>query len=209
MVTWLVPAVMIPEKVPPRLPVPVFTDNCTGVLEVTFCGTSELSTAFTITLNGAATIGDAPALTETTFSFTGGGHLFGEDYSFTYENDNFGGDGGDRFRTVGLQVQVGDFSAGFNVFTGDPGMDDRNDYVLKGEGMGPNGTYTGHTSDKWRMGAAYVGYQNYRAGWNSEGVRNVIQNKMHDWLDIPRFRVLPIEGSFYGGYFTKNRYTTW
>ena len=46
------------------------------------------------------------------------------DFRFTYENDGapFGksgiGDGNDRYRTAAVSMSVGEFSAGFNLFTG-------------------------------------------------------------------------------------------
>src|ERR1700686_4336165 len=51
MVTELVPAVMEPEVVPPRVPVPLVRDNCTAVDATTLAGFPFASCACTVTLN--------------------------------------------------------------------------------------------------------------------------------------------------------------
>jgi RHS repeat-associated protein len=136
-------------------------------------------------------------ITNGTSQRTGLFKIGGQNWNLQYENDwhpvltDFLGasDGGDRFRTAALKLSIKDFSAGFNLFTGDPN-------VGKDRPIDPNilqETYNGGTSDKYRLGAAFFGYQNYRVGANSERIRHSIQNRLsHDILNpgTPHFKVL-------------------
>ena len=139
-----------------------------------------------------------------------------------YENDWFfgapNGDDGDRFRTTGARISYGDFSAGLNMFTGDPHLDDSEatpggaspggKYNKKTEKY--NGIYKGVNASKYRTGVLYLGYRNYRIGYNSEGVRNFFQNTLiHDNLGMPRFEKLDIKGSAYYQYQFNTPFTTW
>ncbi len=66
--------------------------------------------------------------------------------------------------------------------------------------------------EKYRLGAAYVGYGNYRFGINSDKhVRHPIQNHLaHSWISPqPGFEVLSRRISPYAQYQTKNPYTSW
>lgn len=73
-------------------------------------------------------------------------------------------DNGDRFRSAALRISYGDFEAGFNLFTGDPGPPGtRQEHVELIDGYD---TYVGNDTykpDQYRFGAAYVGYKGYRA----------------------------------------------
>ncbi len=138
-------------------------------------------------------------------------------WSAAYENDWMFrvpiADGGDRFRTTGVRIAKGDFSAGLNLFTGDPGLvfDDRiRDGANRGTGF--MGTYREEPTSKYRLGAIYGGYKGYRAGWNSEGIRNVFQNNFAHGRGYthPLFEVLKVKGAPYINYYqTRNRFTTW
>ncbi len=147
---------------------------------------------------------------------TGTFYMESNGWSAAYENDWMFGvpiaDGGDRFRTTGVRVAKSDFSVGLNLFTGDPGLmfDDR---IRKGANTetGFWGTYEEITKQH-RLGAIYGGYKGYRAGWNSEGIRNVFQNNFAHGRGYahPLFEVLKIKGAPYINYYkTGNRYTTW
>ena len=122
-----------------------------------------------------------------------------------------------------MRVSYGDISAGFTLFTVDPGPEgSRADYV---ENIGGFDTYTGfgdYKPNQSGFGAAYVGFGGYRAGWNSEGIRHIIQNKFaHDFLrggfnfntpgDSKHFKRMPsgYPGRFYGGFHSTNRFSLW
>ncbi|HEB61515.1 MAG TPA: hypothetical protein ENI82_00030, partial [Bacteroidetes bacterium] len=123
-------------------------------------------------------------------------------------------DGGDRWRTAAITASYGDLSVGFTLFTGDPGPSGNRPF------RNINGHYTyvaenGSSPDQYRFGAAFIGYKNYRAGWNSEGIRHVIQNRVaHDILtggSAKWFKRLdPVyPGRFYGGIFNNSKYSLW
>jgi RHS repeat-associated protein len=155
---------------------------------------------------------------QTTGSLGIGGNINGERWSVTYENDEqfdlAPADGGDRFRTTGVRLQAGQASFGFNLFTGDPGPagfrktdaianDGRTGYVANG----------GFDPDKYRLGAMYLGYKDYRFGINSERVRNHWQNhvahKDGKAGGFPIFRVMNNDVQPYSTFQTKNPFTTW
>jgi len=145
-----------------------------------------------------------------------------KDFSITYQNDYMFGlpaDGGDRYRTAALQLSYKDYSVGVNLFTGDPGLDEKS---RKTEIIGGHKTYVSNGNDnpdEFRAGILYFGYKNYRTGWNSEQIRNIAQNKIaHDgitWLTTfgrkpsPYFRVLNISPSRFYSVGTHNPYTLW
>lgn len=132
-----------------------------------------------------------------------------------YENDYLFGipisDKGDRFRTAALSIGYKGAYAGFNLYTGDPniGKDDRPSKDINGQLY-----YMDGSANKFRLGAAFVGYKQYRIGRNSEGVRNLIQNKVaHSMLsnpDIPYFPVMQsMKKSNYYRIGTSNPYSLW
>jgi hypothetical protein len=65
-------------------------------------------------------------------------------------------------------------------------------------------------SDKYRMGALYVGYYNARVGYNSEkNIRGPIQNGFHNLFRYPHFKVMDSPDKIYFGLYSKNPYTLW
>lgn len=148
---------------------------------------------------------------------TGTFYLETNGWSVAYENDWMFGvpisDGGDRFRTTGVRISKGDFSVGLNLFTGDPGLR-FNDRAMDGgdKDTGFMGTYREELTPKHRLGAIYGGYKGFRAGWNSEKIRNVFQNNLAHGRGYthPLFEVLKVKGAPYINYYqTRNRFTTW
>lgn len=69
--------------------------------------------------------------------------------------------------------------------------------------------------NQYRLGAVYVGYQNYQFGWNSEAIRHGIQNKWaHDGLQKGQakwFKVLDSSypGGPYGNYSPYYKHSLW
>ena len=72
-VTELVPAVMVPERVPPRIPVPVFTLSVTFVSAETFAATPPLSRDWTTTLKADPLVTLEPPFTEVIANCVAGG----------------------------------------------------------------------------------------------------------------------------------------
>ncbi|MGB0840303.1 MAG: polymorphic toxin type 23 domain-containing protein, partial [Chitinophagales bacterium] len=211
-----------------------------GISSAGSYGTSNITgrTGFSGLLGGGISAGtdDLRVSLATTSYFSGATSqrngmvgIHGEDFSITYENDYIPklteymkiSDGGDRFRSAALHITYKeDFSAGFNLFTGSPGpnivrqqhaqMIDGHDTYVPFDNFNPN---------QYRFGAAYVGYKNYRAGWNSEGIRHIIQNRVaHDFLanrllggNSKHFKQLPNQypSRFYGGIYQTNKYSLW
>lgn len=150
------------------------------------------------------------------------------EFSWRYENDYLSGltevlkasDGGDKFRSAAMSFSYKDFSAGFNLFTGDPGPDGlRQEHAQMIDGHDTYVPFDNFNPDQYRFGAAYVGYNNYRAGWNSEGIRHIIQNiSAHDFMknkifggDAKHFAKLPSLSPSrpYGGIYQTNKYSLW
>jgi hypothetical protein len=133
-----------------------------------------------------------------------------KDWSFTFENDILA-DGGDRYRTYATVLSFKEYSLGLNMFTGDPGLND--EHRIKDLTKGPNGTYIksgNNDPDKYRMGALYFGYKNYRIGANSEHIRNFVQNKMiHNPINSPHFAMIDRNWHFYSGVYSQNPFTAW
>nr|WP_238555409.1 polymorphic toxin type 23 domain-containing protein [Chryseobacterium gallinarum] len=159
------------------------------------------------------------------------------DFSISYENDGSPfapkkwsegilADNNDRWRTAAMTIGIGDFSAGFNLFTGerlketyDKGWDDQMmDYVKKNgplKGVAgaryPQG-FAYEQGPAYRLGAAYVGYKNMRIGINSDRyIRHPIQNIVaHGNISKqPGFLVLTPNINPYFQYRTKNQFTSW
>jgi len=114
-----------------------------------------------------------------------------EDFGFRFSNDvgYFLGDG-DRFRTAAVQVRYQDVVAGFNLFTGDPGNEERRSLDEDGnyDNNVKSGFVAGGANDpSFRFSPAYVGLRRngrvYRIGVEGEPIRDVIQNAfMHALL---------------------------
>lgn len=159
-----------------------------------------------------AGIGSTYFFSGETSQLTGQMYAGGGKWKLTYENDTWapvpgllspGGADRDKFRTAALRFDITGgnlkgLNAGFNIFTGESnGIVD------------PNGNFI-EPGNRYRMGALYVGYGNYRIGYNSErNVRGAIQNGFHDLMNYPHFEVLNISDRFYGGYYSLNPYTLW
>lgn len=110
----------------------------------------------------------------------------------SYENDtempfNLPGvpnhDGGDRYRTAGVKVNIGLFQIGLNLHTGMAGGDvDSPDF----DGLGIKGSpsvFEGRDIDdpRQRAGILYLGFAGIRLGLDTEGIRHMFQNRMtHD-----------------------------
>lgn len=116
-------------------------------------------------------------------------------FSASYENDGkpfaFGqkglkawaGDGNDRYRTAAVRLGWGEFSAGFNLFTGS-----RTDYsgdafeMSKGLQFGSFGErmpqgFVQEDGAQYRMGAAFLGYGSTKLGIDSDRrIRHPIQD---------------------------------
>jgi RHS repeat-associated protein len=89
-------------------------------------------------------------------------------------NDLFG-DEGDRFRTSHVRISFGPLRIGNTLFTGDPGLNDRNVSEINGYPTYVKGPY-GEDPDKYRNGILYLGLGSVEIGWDSEAIRNRIQN---------------------------------
>ena len=144
---------------------------------------------------------------------TGSIYVGGGNWRLTYENDTWAPVPGlftpgtyekDKYRTAALRLDITGgklkgLNAGLNIFTG------------KAEGKSRiDNTYEGGTADKYRMGVIYIGYNQYRIGYNSErNIRGPIQNGFHDRMGVPHFRVLSLSDRFYYGIYSSNPYTLW
>ena len=147
--------------------------------------------------------------------------------SITYENDGapfppWSGinDAKDRFRTNAVSIGYGGWDARLNMFTGNSyGITDVecSDCLIAGHPT--KGLKTGD-GDMYRLGALSIGYNGHRAGWNSEGIRHLFQNKFahtrHNALglsflkDQGYFRHLGGRGGFYSEISTySNPYSLW
>lgn len=87
-------------------------------------------------------------------------------------NDLFG-DEGDRFRTAHQKINFGGLSVGNIIFTGDPSV--YNNALIPG---GERNTYLNdpYGANKYGNGIFYFGSGIFRAGWDSEEIRNTFQN---------------------------------
>jgi hypothetical protein len=119
--------------------------------------------------------------------------------SILFENDIFGGQGKDRFRTGQLAITYRDslwkFSAGFSIWTGETSGTDWQKIAFDGC---PNGYRSledkpfGRTSH----GIAYIGFDygygssqwlGYKIGIDSERLRHQVQNRLlHDLIWLPK-----------------------
>jgi RHS repeat-associated protein len=120
-------------------------------------------------------------------------------------NDFFpGGDGGDRWRTGAGQFtwrknSKDTYSAGFMFKTGDKDADGGMASVVP-DGRGKGGFYGGENAKdpSKRAGIGFIGYNTFRAGWNSDGIRHAIQNVVfHD-------NVIKVLSGDYSPWFPRN-----
>lgn len=149
-------------------------------------------------------------------------------WNFRYENDGypFGktlGDGNDSYRTAAASIGFKDFSIGFNLFTGKRGEQQfKQEEMLYGSKHG-NSSLVGaygerypnnlvkEVGPKYRLGAAYFGYRNYRVGVNSDWIRHGIQNwGAHEYAKKqPGFIMTSDKVQYYFQYQTPNPFTLW
>ena len=107
----------------------------------------------------------------------------------------------DKFRTAAVQINRFGRGFGFNIFTGDPGhtiYDDEGN--PESTNVDKEGYYINNGTgdpDKYRFGALYIKGGPVRLGWNSEGIRSGIQNKIHNWTGDPFFRFMPYSRFFW------------
>jgi RHS repeat-associated protein len=135
-------------------------------------------------------------------------------FSASYENDgypfnlglknglNLLGTGEDSHRTAAVQLQYGEFQAGFNLFTGvRTSFEGDDDKVAYGKEHGPiTGDfgekmpfgYVNESNPQYRMGAAYLGYGSIKLGLESDRwIRHSIQdNFAHVLNPQPGFKSL-------------------
>ena len=121
----------------------------------------------------------------------GGGIIYGKNWGIQYENDWFwgfpSGDSGDRWRTTGVRLHINEFSANLHFFTGDPGSLGNRPRSSDGR------TYNNPGVDDFRLGSFAFGYKNFRFGYNSEIIRDEIQNKIvhkNGYGDMGIFKVM-------------------
>ena len=152
------------------------------------------------------------------------------DFRMNYENDGGAvikhlglGDKGDSYRTAAFNISIGDFSAGINLFTGyrdleyekKTGMSDQNGIFPRVEGVTswgrkyPRG-FVAEIGDKYRLGAAYIGWKNFRIGTDSEHVRHAIQDRfIHGLIKDGGFKNQSWKWNPYFQSHTKNKFTSW
>ena len=146
------------------------------------------------------------------------------DFRAMYENDGgLGikhlrlGDRGDSYRTAALNVSVGDFSAGFNLFTGKRIYSRPEDYSYYPKNLVvddfnvkfPRG-YVDEIGKKYRLGSLTFGYGGYRAGVNSEKVRHAIQDRViHGIIKDAGFENQSWKWDSFYQYRTYNPFTSW
>ncbi|WP_369617908.1 polymorphic toxin type 23 domain-containing protein [Flavobacterium sp. CFS9] len=142
------------------------------------------------------------------------------DFRAMYENDGGPvlkkgfGDAGDSYRTAALNLSVGKFTAGFNLFTGKrenipEGKSPENRSI---DGYGRKYTYgnVDERGTKYRLGALTVGYGSYRVGVNSEHVRHAIQDRViHGMIHDQGFQNQSWDWKGYSQYRTSNGFTSW
>ncbi|MDX6188495.1 polymorphic toxin type 23 domain-containing protein [Flavobacterium sp. Fl-318] len=142
------------------------------------------------------------------------------DFKAVYENDGGPvlkkglGDAGDSYRTAALNLSVGEFSAGFNLFTGKreniPRGGSPENKIADGYGRKYNYGYVKEEGKKYRLGALTMGYGAYRIGVNSEHVRHTIQDRtIHGLIHDQGFENQSWDWNGYSQYKTSNIFTSW
>nr|WP_315238545.1 polymorphic toxin type 23 domain-containing protein [uncultured Flavobacterium sp.] len=145
------------------------------------------------------------------------------DFRAMYENDGgLGisqsrlGDRNDSFRTAALNLSVGEFSAGFNLFTGqrsrtDQETEEASTHSYKDRfGVNHKNAPVNEIGTKYRLGALTFGYGGYRVGVNSEHIRHAIQNSIiHRAINDNEFTNTSWYWKGYVQYKTSNIFTSW
>ncbi len=106
------------------------------------------------------------------------------------------GDGGDRFRTSRVRLNIGPLYLENVLFTGDPGLKEEDRFTRRIEGCGPNDTYIQNPDDpyasdpnKYRHGILSIGLGPFSRGYDSENIRYLFQNlTTHNITNSPYFR---------------------
>jgi RHS repeat-associated protein len=128
-----------------------------------------------------------------------------------------GGDGGDRWRTAAMSLNLGMFQAGFNLGTGDPGPNRLKNTYKGPDALGKAGVYVPYGENgmwydpnRYRLGLAYAGTAMFRLGVDGESIRHQIQNVWtHDNLpNSPWFEPMPSNNQLYFG-FSNGSPTQW
>ncbi|MDL2256804.1 hypothetical protein LJC06_01205, partial [Bacteroidales bacterium OttesenSCG-928-I14] len=165
--------------------------------------------------------------TGTPFKLTYGGTTFNSEWSgkqstnlitmggltnnIKYENDmdlGFNMPGvprgdGDRYRTAAAQINIGPFTIGTNMITGDagPNRNKKEEGYINIDGHDTYIPNKGYNPNSHRMGTLYLKFGPFRLGWSSEGNRKVFQNQFaHDFLtreESKWFKVLDLKPRFY------------
>ena len=145
------------------------------------------------------------------------------DFRAMYENDggfgikNLGlGDRNDSHRTAALNMSVGDYTAGFNLFTGErPRKEQKGEEASTHSYKDRFGVYhknapVNEIGTKYRLGALTVGYKGFRMGVDSEHVRHAIQNAIiHRGIDDNEFMNQSWDWKPYFQYQTPNQFSSW
>ena len=89
--------------------------------------------------------------------------------------------GSDRYRTASGRLRFGLFEAGFFLHTGEAGGFESIDF----NGNGSLEMFGGNIDDSRRSnGIFYFGFAGFNIGWDSEGIRQTLQNDFaHDFLN--------------------------
>ena len=155
------------------------------------------------------------------------------DFRMMYENDGGAGikhlglgDRNDSYRTAALNIGIGDFTAGFNLFTGRRNRKDQEKEVkiINSRGKYENPIvntvdcyganykrgYVNEMGVKHRLGALTLGYGGFRVGANSEKVRHAIQDVViHGLIKDRGFENQSWKWDSFYQYRTYNPFTSW
>ena len=159
--------------------------------------------------------------------------LHSGDFRMMYENDGGAGikhlglgDRNDSYRTAALNIGIGDFTAGFNLFTGRRNRKDQEKEVkiINSRGKYENPIvntvdcyganykrgYVNEMGVKHRLGALTLGYGGFRVGANSEKVRHAIQDVViHGLIKDRGFENQSWKWDSFYQYRTYNPFTSW
>ena len=151
----------------------------------------------------------------------GGVSLYFRDVSFRLENDFFG-DGHDRFRSNAFELTVGNFTLGSNLYNNDVG---ENAEWVKGTMLNgkPNRPFKGQEMGAWKEGQTYssplwigvkgTGSTIYRFGYSHPMVQDRTQNVTHKWVWFARTHFFNRYDEFKKGFYNytgfNNPYSLW
>ena len=151
----------------------------------------------------------------------GGVSLYFRDVSFRLENDFFG-DGHDRFRSNAFELTVGNFTLGSNLYNNDVGKNAEwvDGTMLNGK---PNRPFKGQKMGAWKEGQTYssplwigvkgTGSTIYRFGYSHPMVQDRTQNVTHKWVWFARTHFFNRYDEFKKGFYNytgfNNPYSLW